>query len=49
MKEGTTSDPVEGDDKQRSEPEASDSVGSSAEQAKELEAEMEESGKENAA
>jgi hypothetical protein len=48
MKEGT-SHPAEGDDKQRSEPEASDSVGSSAEQARKREAEMEESGEENAA
>jgi hypothetical protein len=48
MKEGTTPHPAEGDDKQRSEPEACDSVGSSAEQAKEREAEMEESGEENA-
>jgi hypothetical protein len=49
MKEGTTPHPAEGDDKPRSEPQACDSVSSSADQAKEREAEMEESGEENAA
>lgn len=48
MKEGT-SDPEEGHGKRVRDPEASDSVGSSAERAKEREAEMEESGEENAA
>jgi hypothetical protein len=38
----------EHDDKQNSEPEDSDSVGSSADEAKERELEMEESGEENA-
>jgi hypothetical protein len=38
----------EHDDKQNSEPDDSDSVGSSADEAKERELEMEESGEENA-
>ena len=48
MKDGT-SDPGKGDDKHVTEPEACDSIGSSAEQAQGREAEMEESGDENAA
>ena len=48
MKE-ETSDPEKGHGKRVRDPEASDSVGSSAERAKEREVEMEKSGEENAA